>query len=450
LKEISVIGGGLAGCEAAWQASKMGAKVTIFEMKPSKFSPAHKTEGLAELVCSNSLRSDVLHNAAGLLKEEMRLFGSIVMEAAEATRVPAGSALAVDRVSFSDYITLKLSQRKNVEIVRKEIDNIPEFDENRVTVIASGPLTSKNLSDAIADLVGEEYFYFYDAVSPVINADSIDFNVAFRQSRYSEEDKAYINCPLNKDQYNSFVAELLSSKKVGTKDFEKALFFEGCMPIEEMASRGRETLAHGPMKPVGISDPETGKRFYAVVQLRQEDKNGSMYNMVGFQTRLIHSEQKRIFRMIPGLEHAEFLRLGSMHRNTYINSPAHLSTTTLLKTRPDILFAGQITGVEGYIESAATGIIAGINASLLAGGKTPVTPPSSTATGGLLKHITESDPKTFQPMNVNFGLIPQTEVKKGRKLKRAERRKSVSLTAINDMKKWIDKELRFNHSTDRA
>jgi len=443
MKEITVIGGGLAGCEAAWQASKRGINVNLFEMRPHKLSPAHKTGGLAELVCSNSLRSDMLHNAAGLLKEEMRLLGSLVMEAAEATKLPAGSALAVDREAFSDYITSKLAGQKNVTIVREEICGIPQRDENRVIVIASGPLTSDSLAAAIAGLVGEEYLYFYDAISPVIDARSIDYNIAFRQSRYSKDDKAYINCPMDEESYHSFVAEILSSEKVKTKDFEKAIFFDGCLPIEEMAARGVETLAHGPMKPVGISDPASGKVFHAVLQLRQEDKNATMYNMVGFQTRLIHSEQKRVFRMIPGLEHAEFMRLGSMHRNTYINSPSHLLASTQLKARPDVLFAGQITGVEGYIESAATGIISGLNASLLVSGGNPVIPPPTTAIGGLLRHITEADSKTFQPMNINFALIPQMEKKAGKKPKRAERREAIGLRAINDLKAWID-ENRFS------
>ena len=438
MKKITIIGGGLAGCEAAWQAAKRGIKVTLYEMKPKKLSPAHSSEGLAELVCSNSLRSDDINNAPGVLKEEMRLLGSLLMEAARETAVPAGSALAVDRSLFSEYVTGKIEKCENIKLVRDEVSSIPEEKEDEIVIIASGPLTSDPLSESIAKLIGEEYLYFYDAISPIIDVESINFDIAFRQSRYDKGEADYINCPLNKEQYHQFVEALLAAKQVKTKDFEKEKFFEGCMPIEVMAGRGPETLAFGPMKPVGLKDPRSEDKPYAVLQLRQEDKDGTMYNMVGFQTRLVYGEQKRIFRMIPGLENAEFLRLGSMHRNTYINSPLHLEPTLQLKSRKNLFFAGQISGVEGYIESAAMGILAGINASYLAQDNTPVTPPEATAVGALARHISNSEPKQFQPMNINFGLFPPIERVKGKKFKKQDRKALHSKRAIDEMKGWLE------------
>lgn len=436
MKVLKVVGGGLAGCEAAWQAAKRGINVTIFEMKPKKMSPAHKSEGLAELVCSNSLRSNDINNAPGLLKEEMRMLGSILMEAAEKTKVPAGSALAVDREAFSEYITNAVEGHNKINVVREEVPEIP-LKNDGATVIATGPLTSDDLARSIAELVGEDYLYFYDAISPIIDVDSIDFSIAFKQSRYDRGEADYINCPMDEERYHSFVKELLEAEQVKARGFEREIFFEGCMPVEVMAGRGPETLAHGPMKPVGLKDPATGRMPYAVVQLRQEDKNATMYNMVGFQTRLKYPEQKRVFRMIPGLENARFLRLGSMHRNTYINSPAHLLPTLQLKKSPGLFFAGQITGVEGYIESASMGILAGINAALILNGERPVIPPQTTAMGGLVKHITEADPKRFQPMNINFGLLPSIESVWGKRLKKAERKAAIAGRALKDMSAWI-------------
>ncbi|MDT8317930.1 MAG: methylenetetrahydrofolate--tRNA-(uracil(54)-C(5))-methyltransferase (FADH(2)-oxidizing) TrmFO [bacterium] len=437
MKKITIIGGGLAGCEAAWQAAKRGADITLYEMKPEKLSPAHKSEGLAELVCSNSLRSNDIHNAPGVLKEEMRLMGSLIIEAADKTAVPAGSALAVDRELFSEYITAKMEGHKHIHLIREEVSTIPE-DESEVIIIASGPLTSEPLSKAIGKLVGEGYLYFYDAISPIIDVTSINFDIAFKQSRYDKGEADYINCPMDKECYNNFIRDITEARQVATKDFEKEKFFEGCMPIEVMAARGPQTLSFGPMKPVGLKDERRDETPYAVVQLRQENRSASMYNMVGFQTRMAYPEQKRIFRTIPGLEKAEFLRLGSMHRNTYINSPLNLSPTLQLKKRPSLFFAGQISGVEGYIESASMGILAGINAALTASDKAPVVPPATTAMGGLVRHITESDPKSFQPMNINFGLLPPVERVNGKKLKKADRKAAAAERAINDMKKWIE------------
>lgn len=439
MKKITIIGGGLAGCEAAWQAAEKGADVTLYDMKPKKLSPAHKSEGLAELVCSNSLRSNDINNAPGVLKEEMRLMGSLIIEAADKTAVPAGSALAVDRELFSEYITARMESHERIHLIREEISTIPD-DESEVVIIASGPLTSEPLSKAIGKLIGEEYLYFYDAISPIIDVTSINFDIAFKQSRYDKGEADYINCPMDEECYNNFIREITEAKQVATKDFEKEKFFEGCMPIEVMAARGPQTLSFGPMKPVGLKDERRDETPYAVVQLRQENMEGSMYNMVGFQTRLVYPEQKRIFRTIPGLENAEFLRLGSMHRNTYINAPLHLNPTLQLKKRPSLFFAGQISGVEGYIESASMGILAGINAALTASNKNLIVPPATTAMGGLVRHITESEPKSFQPMNINFGLLPPVERVKGKKLKKAERKAASAERAIKAMKEWI-KEL---------
>ena len=437
MKKLKVIGGGLAGCETAWYAANRGVNVTLYEMKPVRFSAAHTSEGLGELVCSNSLRSNDAYSAPGLLKEEMRMLNSLIIRAAEATQVPAGSALAVDREAFSDYISSSLEGHRNIEIVREEIVDLPSEDENNITVVATGPLTSDAFADAIGKLVGEDYLYFYDAIAPTIDVDSINFDIAFKGSRYGKGGDDYINCPMDKETYYNFIDELLKGEKVKAKDFEKEIFFEGCMPIEVMAGRGVDTLAFGPMKPVGLVDPRTGEQAYAVVQLRQENQSATIFNMVGFQTRLTYPEQKRILTMIPGLEGAEFLRLGSMHRNTYINSPTHLLPTLQLKERSSLLFAGQITGVEGYIESAAMGILAGINSSFLAKGQGPVVPPPSTAIGALVNHITNSENKGFQPMNINFGLLPKAESVGKKKLKKAERKVLVAEKAIDHMEKWI-------------
>ena len=402
-EEITIIGGGLAGSEAAWQAAQRGIKVILWEMKPCRFSPAHNSPNLAELVCSNSFRAASLENAVGLLKEEMRRVGSLFMLAADATRIPAGGALAVDRVKFSSFITSALEQQKNITLIREEVTKLPL---QRPLIFASGPLTSPSLSEEITNLVGKNYLYFYDAISPVVEADSINLNIAFRASRYNRGGDDYLNCPLNQEEYYRLVAEIVSAEKILPRDFEKAIFFEGCLPIEEMADRGKDTLAFGPLKPVGLKDPRTGEQPHAVVQLRPENKERTIYNMVGFQTRLTWPEQKRVFRLIPGLEKASFVRLGSCHRNIFINSPALLFPTLQLQKEIKIFFSGQITGVEGYVESAAMGMVAGINAVSSILKKQLVIPSPATATGALLNYITTADPDHFQPMNVTYGLFP--------------------------------------------
>lgn len=428
-KHIIVIGGGLAGCEATWQLLKMGMDVLLYEMKPEVLSPAHKSPLLAELVCSNSLRSNIMQNAAGLLKEEMRRMDSLIMEAADATSIPAGKALAVDKTLFSQYIEDKLKRCSRLKIIRKEITEVPEAS---IVIIASGPLTSDSLARAISKITGSEYLYFYDAISPIIEGDSIDYTRVFRASRYDSGIGDYLNCPLSRDEYEQFWKELVEGKEVPLRAFEDFKCFEGCLPIEVMARRGMSTLAFGPMKPVGLTDPRTGRQPYVVVQLRQENKNCSLFNMVGFQTKLTWPEQRRIFRLIPGLEGAEFARYGSIHRNTYINSPKLLRKTLQLRSHPNVFFAGQITGVEGYVESAAMGLIAGINAYRHFKGKYLSTPPETTAHGALLRHITNTGYKTFQPMNVNFGLfapLPKKAPKKERGYCFAER-------ALEDMERW--------------
>jgi methylenetetrahydrofolate--tRNA-(uracil-5-)-methyltransferase len=385
-RQISVIGGGLAGCEAAWQASKRGCKVVLFEMKPERFSPAHHSPGLAELVCSNSFRSNSLENASGLLKEEMRHLDSLVTKKADENKVPAGAALAVDRKNFSDGITKAIESNPKITVIRKETKEIPE---SGIAVVATGPLTSDSFSAYLKELIGEDFLYFHDAISPIVEADSIDLKRTFKASRYNKGNADYINCPLSQSEYYRFIEELLGSDKVPLRDFEILIPYEGCMPIEVMAERGAETLAHGPMKPVGLIDPSTGRQPYAVVQLRQENKEATLYNLVGFQTRLKWPEQKRVFSMIPGLEGAEFARFGSLHQNTYIHSPLLLLESLQLKKLPRVFFAGQITGVEGYMESAAMGLVAGIQASLYVEGRDPVALPPTTVMGGLLSYITE-------------------------------------------------------------
>jgi len=426
---LTIIGGGLAGCEAAWQAASLGVSVDLYEMKPQKFSPAHQLPGLAELVCSNSLRGDSLENAVGLLKEELRRLGSLFMEGAEATRVPAGGALAVDREKFSTFITDRVASHPLITLHRGEVTEIPDAG---IVVIASGPLTSDSLAAVIASLAGD-YLYFYDAIAPIVSSDSVDIGTVFAASRYGKGDgDDYLNCPLSAEEYEAFVDALLAAEKVPARDFEKVVHFEGCMPVEEMAARGRETLRFGPMKPVGLVDPRTGLEPHAVVQLRKENLEGTMYNLVGFQTKLTWPEQRRIFRMIPGLESAEFVRLGSMHRNTFINAPALLAPTFQLKSDPRIFFAGQITGVEGYVESAGSGYLAGINAALAARGEEPILPPRTTALGALVHHVTNAEVKSFQPMNVNYGLFPEL----GGRVKKKERRQKLAERALADLEAW--------------
>ncbi len=429
-EKLTVIGAGLAGCEAAWQAAGHGVAVTLFEMKPKKYSPVHHHPGLAELVCSNSLRGESPENAVGLLKEELRRVGSLFMEAALATRVPAGGALAVDRALFSAYITEKIEKHPLIEVVHGEVTEIPA---EGVVIVASGPLTSDALAAAIGRYTGD-YLYFYDAIAPIVTADSIDLSKAFRASRYGKgEGDDYLNCPLDEAEYKAFVAALLAAEKVAAKEFEKVVHFEGCMPIEEMSERGLDTLRFGPMKPVGLIDPRTGIEPYAVVQLRQENREGTMYNLVGFQTKLTYPGQRRIFRTIPGLENAEFVRLGSMHRNTFINAPQLLLPTFQLKQEPRVIFAGQITGVEGYVESAASGFIAGLNGERLVRGEALTVPPPATALGALVHHITATGTRHFQPMNVNYGLFPDLP---GR-VKKKEKRAKLAERARNELEEWM-------------
>ena len=432
-QSVAIIGGGLAGCEAAWQLLKRGRRAILYEMKPLAFSPAHKSPHLAELVCSNSLRSNALENAVGLLKEEMRRFGSLIMEAADANSVPAGSALAVDRVKFSCYIEDKLFSQANLEVIREEVRDLPQ---NIPVIIATGPLTSPALAKDISLLTKSEHLYFYDAISPIIERESINYDRVFRASRYENGPGDYLNCPMEKDEYERFRQLLMEGRCVPLKSFEELKCFEGCLPIEVIAKRGMNTLAFGPMKPVGLINPKTGKQPYAVVQLRQENLSATLFNMVGFQTKLTWPEQKRIFRTIPGLEEAQFARFGSIHRNTFINSPVLLKKTLQLRTDDNIFFAGQITGVEGYVESAAVGLVAGISASCRLSGKEMKPPPETTAHGALLNYITRSNHRTFQPMNVNFGifqpLLPKTPKKK--------RGEHYARRALTDLEQWL-KEL---------
>jgi len=397
-----VIGAGLAGCEAAWQAAKRGVKVRLFEMKPAKYSPAHKLDTFAELVCSNSLRSDRLENAVGLLKEEMRRLDSIIMKCADETRLPAGGALAVDREGFSRTVTEAVAGHPNITVYYEEVSELPQ---DGINIIATGPLTSDAFTDEILKLTGKDSLYFYDAAAPIVTYESIDMTKAFRGSRYGRGTDDYINCPMNEEQYDIFWHELVNAETVPLKTFEKTILFSGCMPVESMAQNGRDTLRFGPLKPVGLTDPATGREPYAVVQLRQDNKEGTLYNIVGFQTHLRWPEQKRVFSLIPGLENAEFVRYGVMHRNTYIDSPGLIDATYRMISRPDIYFAGQITGVEGYVESASSGLVAGVNAALQCLGKEPVVFPDITAIGSLAAYVSGSAASKLQPMNASFGLM---------------------------------------------
>src|SRR4030043_951528 len=403
MEPIVIIGAGLAGCEAAWQIAKRGGKVILYEMKPEVYSPAHRSPFFAELVCSNSLKSEDIENASGVLKEEMAQLESLILKVAMEARVPAGNSLAVDREVFSREITQILESLENVKVIRSEVSSIPQ---DGFTIIATGPLTSEALSKEIQKVTGSHRLFFYDAISPIVTADSINFKKIFKSSRYGKGGKDYINCPMNEEEYNQFVVTLNEAERVPVHAFERRYLFEGCLPIEEMAERGGGALAHGPLKPVGLTDPTTGKQPFAVVQLRQEDWFGTLFNLVGFQTRLKHEEQKRVFRMIPGLEHAEFVRLGSIHRNTFIDAPRLLGDSLQLKHCSNLFFAGQITGVEGYIESTAMGLLGGINAYRYANGMATVVPPPMTAIGTLIHFITQSLSVPFQPMNINFGLFP--------------------------------------------
>lgn len=435
---VNVIGAGLAGCEAAYQLAKRGIAVRLYEMKPQKYSPAHHSENFAELVCSNSLRSDQLENAVGLLKEELRTMDSLIMKAADSTRVPAGGALAVDREGFSEYITKSISSMDNIEIIHGEQTAIPEGD---IAIVATGPLTSEGLSDFIKKMVGEDYLHFFDAAAPIVTCESINMEKAFRAARYGRGSDDYINCPMNKEEYEAFYDALAGAEPAEVKDFEKNMVFEGCMPIESMAQRGRDTMRFGPLKPVGLMDARTSQKPYAVVQLRQDNKNGTLYNIVGFQTHLKWSEQKRVFCMIPGLENAEFVRFGVMHRNTYINSPRLLDNTYNLRKNPSVFFAGQITGVEGYIESTSSGFVAGLNAAAGILGKDRVVFPPNTAIGALSNYISDFSVKNFQPMNVNFGLFNNFDTGIRDKRKRNAEIAVRSLAMVSEInesvKNWI-------------
>jgi methylenetetrahydrofolate--tRNA-(uracil-5-)-methyltransferase len=429
--EITIIGGGLAGCEAAWQAASLGCKVNLHEMKPHKFSPAHASPDLGELVCSNSLRSDDLASAVGLLKEEMRLLNSLVIAAAHATKVPAGKALAVDRDKFAEYITARLQATPGITIRREEVLTLPPVGAGPV-ILATGPLTSSAMAAALAELTGHEHLAFYDAIAPIVTAESLDMTIVYQASRYDEGPGDYLNCPMNRDQYLAFIQALAAGDKVPLKSFEKQKYFEGCLPIEIMLERGEDTLRFGPMKPVGLPDPRTGRDPYAVVQLRKENREGATYNLVGFQTKLNYQAQREVFRMIPGLEQVEFTRLGSIHRNTFVCGPEVLLPTLQTKNRPDLLLAGQLTGVEGYMESSAMGLLAGLNAARLLAGEELLVPPPATALGALISHLTTSDPKRFQPSNINFGLFPPVKLrmpKKQRGQYRAEQ-------ALKSLAKW--------------
>lgn len=442
--DLIVIGGGLAGSEAAWQAARRGLHVRLVEMRPGLPTGAHQTADLAELVCSNSFGSNLPDRASGLLKNELRRMGSLLLECAESTALPAGSALAVDRIGFARKVTERLSLHPNLEIVRQEAVELPDG----LVVLASGPLTSERLSRALAVLTGEEHLYFFDAIAPIVAAESIDLQTAFRASRYDkgeQTDGDYINCPFTQTQYETFVDVLLSAGSIELRGFEQDIqhgvkagehhFFEGCLPVEIIARRGREALAFGPMRPVGLVDPHTERRPYAILQLRQDNLAGSLYNMVGFQTNLTYAEQKRVFRTVPGLERAEFVRYGQMHRNTFITSPKLLLPTLQFRGRGDLLFAGQITGVEGYMGNIATGLLAGWNAARLHHGQTPITLPASTMLGALCQYVTHADLSDFQPMKSNFGILP--ELAADRRLDKRERAKAYADRAMADLEQAL-------------
>ncbi len=432
---LTIVGAGLAGSEAAWQAAQRGVHVRLFEMRPKKMTPAHRTDKFAELVCSNSLGAKAPDRALGLLKEEMRRLNSLILRAAEANALPAGGALAVDREGFAEMITEALSSHPNIEIIREEVTEIPQGP----TIIATGPLTSDALAQRIMELTGEEYLYFYDALAPIVKADTIDMTICFRGSRYGrgeQEEGDYINCPFTKEEYYRFVEALLNAPRIELRDFEREdkRFFEACLPIEVIAERGLDALAFGPMGPVGLIDPRTGKRPYAVVQLRQDNVAGTLYNLVGFQTNITWGAQKKILRMIPGLERAEFVRFGQMHRNTFINAPVLLRPTLQFKGRDDLFFAGQITGTEGYVGSTMGGLVAGINAVRLMQGKPLLIFPRTTMIGALLHYITHASPEDFQPMKANFGLLPPLE---RRVRNKRQRYKLYAERALRDLDAWL-------------
>jgi len=427
-QSVTVIGAGLAGSEAAWQIAEQGVPVTLCEMRPVRRTPAHHTDRFAELVCSNSLRANGLSNAVGVLKEEMRRLDSLILSCADAHAVPAGGALAVDREGFSGEVTKRLREHPLVTVVNDEVKEIPG---DGIVVVATGPLTSPELSDSIKRLLGEEYFYFYDAAAPIVEKDSIDMEKVFLASRYDKGEAAYLNCPMNEAEFEAFYEALVTAETAEIKDFEKEMYFEGCMPIEVMAKRGKQTVLFGPMKPVGLVDPRTGKQPHAVIQLRQDNAAGTLYNLVGFQTHLKWGEQKRVFSLIPGLEQAEFVRFGVMHRNTFINSPRLLRATYQFHGRDTLFFAGQMTGVEGYVESAASGLIAGLNAGRLAKRQELLTLPAHSTLGSMAQYITTADFKHFQPMNANFGLFPPLEHRVRSKKEKNEAIASRALASVD-------------------
>jgi len=435
MNEVTVIGGGFAGVEAAWQAARLGVHVRLYEMRPVKQTPAHRTDKLAEIVCSNSLKSDEPGSAPYLLKEELRRAGSLVMDAAEATRVPAGAALAVDRHRFAELITERIESEPLIEIVREEVTRIPERD---ITIIATGPLSSETLTFEIMKLTGSDQLYFYDAIAPIVAADSIDTSVAFKAARYDKGGDDYLNCPFDQEQYATFYSELIEAKSVPLQRFEETRWFESCLPIEELARRGVDTLRFGPMKPVGLRHPRTGREPYAAVQLRQENLMADAYSLVGFQNHLRYGEQARVLRLIPGLQDAEFLQFGQIHRNTYIFSPRVLAPTMQMRERPNIFFAGQITGVEGYIESVAMGWLAGVNAARMALGKDLLEAPPKSAMGGLARYVSQTETKNFQPVNITFALLrPLGEQDQRRLRKKRDRRHLQVELALKEWDAWL-------------
>ena len=435
---IHIIGGGLAGSEAAWQCARRGVAVELFEMRPARATPAHQTSNFAELVCSNSLKSDTENTAPWLLKEEMRRAGSLLMEIARATAVPAGHALAVDREQFSEKVTEVIQAEPLIQVRREEVTSIDESDA--ITIVASGPLTSDSLSQEILRLSGSQQLYFYDSISPIVEADSIDMPRVYLAARYDKGTADYINCPMTREEYERFLDALLEAQSVEAKGWEHLNYFESCLPIEEIARRGRDTLRFGPMKPVGLRDPRTGKTPHAVVQLRQENLRADSYNVVGFQNHLKFGEQARILRLIPGLENARFLRYGQIHRNTYINGPTLLSETLQMKQHPNVLFAGQISGVEGYVESIATGLLAGMHAAALAMNTGPIAPPRATAFGALMNYICHADAKNFQPANITFDLLlPLDEETRHRIRDKKQRHALVCERALAELQGWLEK-----------
>ena len=431
-----MIGAGLAGSEAAWQLAQRGVPVKLYEMRPHRYPPAHHTDLFGELVCSNSLRANNIENAVGLLKEELRRCDSLIMQCADTNQLPAGGALAVDREKFSAQITETIGQHPLIEVIHEEVTQVPE---DEITIIATGPLTDGAMAEYVKQVTSQDDLYFYDAAAPIVTAESINYDKAFWASRYDKGDADYLNCPMTEEEYNRFYDALTTAELIETKEFEKEKFFEGCMPIEAMASRGRQTLLFGPMKPVGLIDHRTGEEFYAVVQLRKDNQEGTLFNIVGFQTRMKWGEQKRVLQMIPGLEQAEIVRYGVMHRNTFVNSPVALESTGRIRSREQLFLAGQITGVEGYVESTASGLVAGINAARMYQQQELVRFPLTTAIGGLMNYIVTADSRHFQPMNVNFSLIPALEGKKIRNKK--EKNARIAQRALEDLEQFLQQKI---------